>query len=105
MSPQTNITSFVLRFVRETTDATTDPPQPEWRGVIKHVQTNEEQHFTRLADAIAFIGHYVDLDEFSGFGDSKMRDRDDVAPNSRITNNESRIHKSQITNHEFTNHE
>jgi hypothetical protein len=64
MPPQTNVASFVLRFVQETTDDTTDPPRTDWRGVIKYVQTNEEQHFTRLADAIAFIASYVNLESF-----------------------------------------
>jgi len=64
MPPQTNVASFVLRFVQETTDDATDPPRTDWRGVIKYVQTNEEQHFTRLADAIAFIASYVNLDSF-----------------------------------------
>jgi hypothetical protein len=64
MPSQTNIASFVLRFVHETaTDATTDPARTDWHGVIKHVQTNKEQHFTCFADAVAFIAQYVTLDE------------------------------------------
>jgi len=63
MSPQTTVASFVLRFVHETTDPPTDLPQSDWRGVIKHVQTNDEQHFTRLEDALAFMARFVNLDE------------------------------------------
>lgn len=64
MPPQTNVASFVLRFMQETTDAVANTSPSGWRGVIKHVQTNDEQHFTRIADALAFIAHYVCLEEF-----------------------------------------
>lgn len=63
MPEETNVDSFVLRFVRE---ATTDKAQGQgatWRGVIRHVQTNRERSFTRWADALAFIREYVDLCE------------------------------------------
>jgi hypothetical protein len=64
MPAQTNIASFVLRFVQETTtDANIDPTRTDWHGVIKHVQTNDERHFTCIADAITFIANYVTLDE------------------------------------------
>jgi hypothetical protein len=91
MPSQTNIVSFVLRFVQETTDAVAEPSSTEWHGVIKHVQTNDEQHFARLADAIAFIARYVRLDEFPGIGepeicDSETRNVDDAALNSGIPN-------------------
>jgi hypothetical protein len=63
---QTNVASFVLRFVQETTKNTnTDPPRMDWHGVIKHVQTNNEQRFTSFADAVAFISRYVRLEDFS----------------------------------------
>jgi len=60
MPPQTNVASFVLRFMQDRTD--TDAPPTNWRGVVKHVQTNEEKHFTSFADAIEFIAGYVNLD-------------------------------------------
>jgi hypothetical protein len=63
MPPKTTVTSFVLRFVQETTEVKNTPPRANWHGVIKHVQTNEEQRFTRLADAIAFVARHVDVDE------------------------------------------
>ena len=61
MPPQTNVASFVLRFMQDGTDTDTDAPPASWRGVIKHVQTNEEKHFTSFADAIDFIAGYVNL--------------------------------------------
>jgi hypothetical protein len=69
MPSQTSVASFVLRFVQETTVETdVDSAQCGWHGVIKHVQTNREQHFTRFADAVAFIADYVDLDVSVGQG-------------------------------------
>lgn len=62
MSSQTSVASFVLRFVQETTaDATAEFPKTELHAVIKHVQSNSEQHFTRVSDAVAFIANYVDF--------------------------------------------
>jgi hypothetical protein len=63
MPRQTNVASFVLRFVQETSDASLDFGRAPWRGVIKHVQSNDELQFTSFVDAIAFISSYVDLDE------------------------------------------
>jgi len=58
---ETIISSFVVRFVQDHAD------QPEyrvsgWRGVITHVQTHEEQSFTRFAEAVAFIARFVDIE-------------------------------------------
>lgn len=61
MSSQTNVTSFVLRFVQETTDTPTAPAKDDWYGLIRHVQTDTEERFACLIDAIAFISRYIDL--------------------------------------------
>lgn len=63
MMPETKVVSFVLRFVLD--EPTADAPHPAagWRGLIRHVQSGEERHFTRWADAAAFIAHYVHVDE------------------------------------------
>ncbi len=62
MTSQTSLVSFVLRFVLD------EPPSPgamrslpRWHGVIRHVQTNEEVHFARWKEAVAFIEQYVNL--------------------------------------------
>ncbi len=62
MTSQTSLVSFVLRFVLD------EPPSsgamrslPRWHGVIRHVQTNEEVHFARWKEAVAFIEQYVKL--------------------------------------------
>ena len=38
---------------------------PAWHGIVRHVQSNAERHFTRWADASAFIAEFVDLREES----------------------------------------
>jgi hypothetical protein len=63
MTPETHLVSFVLRFVydRPTSEATS--PATRWHGVVRHVQSNEELHFTRWADAVAFIERFAQLDQ------------------------------------------
>jgi hypothetical protein len=63
MSSQTNVVSFVIRFVQETTDIPAAPAKEDWHGLIRHVQTDREERFTRLTDAIAFISRFIDLAE------------------------------------------
>jgi hypothetical protein len=57
--PKTTIASFVLRFTQELTSGT--KPAAPWRAVIRHVQSDEEMHFTEMNEALAFIGRYVDV--------------------------------------------
>jgi hypothetical protein len=57
---ETTIASFVLRFIQEA-PADAAPPARSWRGIVRHVQTGEETPFTRIEDALAFIGRYVNL--------------------------------------------
>jgi acyl-CoA thioesterase len=73
------ITSFMLRFVRETDEAEEileqpdSIPEPEieaednhlnkkpgWRGVVKHIQSGEEHHFSTLLEAETFIRKYIE---------------------------------------------
>lgn len=63
---ETTIASFVLRFTQEY--APEDRGRAAWRGVVRHVQSDQEIHFTRVADALAFISRYVQL------GDDQMGD-------------------------------
>ena len=58
--PEATIASFILRFIQEH-DSESDPSGVAWRGVIRHVQTNEQIRFTRLDPALAFIARYVDI--------------------------------------------
>ncbi|MBC8445692.1 MAG: hypothetical protein H8D74_00685 [Chloroflexi bacterium] len=61
MSSQTSVASFVLRFVQERTENPPAPANADWYGLIKHVQTDTEERFTRLVDALAFMARYIDL--------------------------------------------
>ncbi|MDB5081782.1 MAG: hypothetical protein JWP00_3706 [Chloroflexi bacterium] len=80
-NPQNNsrrvITSFMLRFVREADDTPVTlivPPTPDepvdpelasrngaaWRGVVKHIQSGAEQHFSTMAEAENFMKKYIE---------------------------------------------
>lgn len=50
------VVSFVLRFVRE--EGANQPAR--WRGVIKHVQSDQAADFSRFGDALAFMQAHVD---------------------------------------------
>ena len=52
---ETVISSFILRFTQES-----DADLP-WRGVVRHVQSEEESRFTRIEEALRFIGRFVDV--------------------------------------------
>jgi hypothetical protein len=63
MIPGTNVISFVLRFVYDQPSDESSGLATGWHGLIRHVQSNEEQRFTRWADATAFIARYVSVGE------------------------------------------
>ena len=50
--PKTQVSSFVFRFVQE-------QPRAGWRGLVRHVQSNEELRFSRIEDALDFLARYV----------------------------------------------
>lgn len=51
-----DVVSFVLRFIREESDG-----QPaRWRGVIKHVQSDNTTDFAHFRDALQFMQTHVD---------------------------------------------
>ncbi len=56
--PDTVIASFVLRFMLE--QEVGDAPNA-WRGVIRHVQTNDELHFSGMKEALSFIQRFVEI--------------------------------------------
>ncbi len=77
--PRRVITSFMLRFVREAEETPVEivvPPLPSeigqlepdlagragasWRGVVKHIQSGAEQHFSTMAEAENFIKKYIE---------------------------------------------
>ncbi len=54
------IASFVLRFTQEQASGSGSASGP-WHGVIRHVQSDEETHFKRIEDALAFVSRFVVL--------------------------------------------
>lgn len=80
MPRQTSIASFILRFVQErAADASAAPAQTAWHGIIKHVQTNEQQRFATIADMVAFIDNYICLDAYPG---AQISNVGDIGPQS-----------------------
>ena len=54
---ETTVTSFIIRF---TQDQESYPDAP-WRGFIHHVQADEDIHFTKIENALEFMGGFVNL--------------------------------------------
>ncbi len=69
MPAETNLHSFVLRFVTDPTDGGHASASAAWHGVVRHVQSDEERPFAQWADAVAFIAQYVDLHNAADPGD------------------------------------
>jgi hypothetical protein len=67
MPSETNVISFGVRFVYDASPENAAHPATGWHGVIRHVQSDAERHFTRWADAVAFVAQFVGVsDEASG---------------------------------------
>jgi hypothetical protein len=63
MPLEQHLTSFVLRFVCEGTSDKGQTPARRWRGVVRHVQSDAEQHFVRWEEAVRFMEQYVMLQQ------------------------------------------
>lgn len=59
VAPHTHLESFVLRFIFD--EASGKEERANWHGVLRHVQSDAELHFTRWDEAAAFIAQYVPL--------------------------------------------
>ena len=53
--------SFMLRFVQGNTENRSGSASTTWYGLIKHVQTDTEESFERMIDALSFMVRYIDL--------------------------------------------
>ncbi len=53
---ETAVTSFIIRFTQEQKQ-----DSAPWRGLIRHIQTDQETHFTRIEDALHFIAQFIDI--------------------------------------------
>jgi hypothetical protein len=49
------ISSFVIRLIQDPSQETTIP----YRGIIKHVQSDQEVCFTKLSEAMEFINSFI----------------------------------------------
>lgn len=61
MTADSRIVSFVLRFVLEEPPARTADLPAGWYGVVRHVQSDAEQHLTSWDEIVAFMKKYVEL--------------------------------------------
>jgi len=62
MGDQLAISSFVIRFVQDTSD----PETPvKCRGAIHHVQSDDSCSFTKWTDTEAFMQRYITLETMS----------------------------------------
>ena len=59
-SPQ--ISSFVLRFVQEEPEKLST--RPNYRGSVRHIQTDQEYAFTRWIDALNFMRQFIPEEVF-----------------------------------------
>lgn len=62
-----DLVSFVLRFVREAGEE----QQARWRGVVKHVQSNNEASFSQISEALTFMQGYINDIAQSSFEENK----------------------------------
>jgi len=63
----------MIRFVEENVPAG-QPGAPAWRAVIRHVQSREEERFTRIDELLAFINRYVELGSTESGDDASQTD-------------------------------
>jgi hypothetical protein len=64
LNTEPKLVSFVLRFVYDEASEGATPGEhgaQGWYGIVRHVQSNSERHFTRWEDVSAFVAQYVDL--------------------------------------------
>ena len=76
-----DVVSFVLRFVREMGE----DQQARWRGVIKHVQSNSEDHFAHFSEAFQFMqGHVNEVIRATFDESSKMNDQNPMLETAKL---------------------
>jgi hypothetical protein len=52
---QRDVASFMVRFTQDLWQDEEGEPHVEWRGNIRHIQSDEQVRFTDFAEAVAFI--------------------------------------------------
>ena len=94
------VVSFVLRFVREG-----DNEQARWRGVIKHVQSDDTADFARFNDALEFMQERVNDTIRQSFASDEQPTPDKMfAETARLAREHSEadvgVHLSLVAEHE-----
>lgn len=62
MTDSPGISSFVLRFIEESTQ---NNPTVTYRGIIRHIQSDQELSFISWSDVEAFIQQFVPIHQMS----------------------------------------
>ena len=55
---ESNTQVFILRFWLEPREI--EGAEPEWRGVIEHVESGERRYFRNLEVMLSFVAKYFD---------------------------------------------
>lgn len=72
VDPERDIASFTLRFIQQRWRDTSGEPKVRWRGIIQHIQSNDETTFTDFVEALEFIqSHLAQLTIDATSDDSK----------------------------------
>jgi hypothetical protein len=56
---QSRIASFVVRFTQHIWEDPQEEPHLQWRGRIRHVQSDQEANFSDLNEVLIFIRHHL----------------------------------------------
>jgi hypothetical protein len=73
MDTQRDVASFLIRFTQDLWRSPEGDPELQWRGMVRHVQGEEELGFTDFAEALQFIqAHLAQLTLNALPGGSKM---------------------------------
>jgi len=61
---QSNIVSFIIRFVQDQTD--NDGNHSSYRGEIRHIQSDDETSFMCWGEAENFIQKFIPINRMTG---------------------------------------
>jgi hypothetical protein len=73
MIDSTCISSFVIRIIKEADPRLAGSP---YRGIIRHVQSDQELSFTNWTDVERFIQHFVPIHRMNTVNDGSCNDLD-----------------------------
>ena len=65
---ETAVTSFIIRFTQDQESYLGS----SWRGFIHHIQAGDDIHFTKIEDALEFMGGFVNLDSIESLQSSRQ---------------------------------